>query len=287
MNSISAADPAWKDTPVDENALLRRTVYAFFILMILNLGAITDNVLHPEIPYFDIEHMVVGGVNALAVACLFVVLEIYLLKRRKMEEAVRESGRQFQALFENMLAGVAIAAGNDVKIANRAMLEIFGYTAEEFRRVPLLESIAPESRQLFLDRMTRVERGETVPHHCEYSIRRKDGTNRIVHAMSARVTWEGRVCRQLVFVDMTERKRTEDALLEAHARLTTAGDKIKVLSGLLPICCGCKRIKDDKKYWHQVDHYIAEHSEATFTHGFCPECAKKYYPELDHSLHLL
>jgi PAS domain S-box-containing protein len=286
VNSFFAASPALQRTPVDRTALLRRIVYVLFILLIANLGAIMDYGLHPSIPYFDVEHIVVGGVNALAVAGLFVVLEIYLLKRRKMEAAVRESGQKFQALFENMLAGVAIAAQNDVLVANKAMLEIFGYTAEEFSRVPLIESIAPESRPLFQERMSRVERGEPVPPYCEYSIRRKDGTSRVVHAMSARVSGEGRVCRQLVFIDITERKRTEEALLEAHARLTTAGDNIKVLRGLLPICCGCKRIRDDKKYWHQVDQYIAEHSEATFTHGFCPECAQKYYPDLDHSLHL-
>ena len=125
MNSFPTADFNLATSTEDSTALLRRTVYALFILLIANLGAITDHVLHPEIPYFDVEHIVVGGVNAAAVACLFVVLEIYLLKRRKMVVTLCENGRQFQALFENMLAGVAIAAGNDVQIANRAMLELF------------------------------------------------------------------------------------------------------------------------------------------------------------------
>jgi hypothetical protein len=56
---------------------------------------------------------------------------------------------------------------------------------------------------------------------------------------------------------------------------------VKSLSGLLPICAGCKKIRDDKGYWSQVESYVQEHSEATFTHGLCPDCIKKYYPELE------
>lgn len=261
---------------------MRRCAYALFVLLVANLGAITDQVLHPKIPYFDTEHLVVGGVNAAAVIALLVMVELHLLKRSEMEAAIRESGERFQSLFENMLAGVAIAAGNDVLVTNKAMLEIFGYTADEFRRVPLIESIAPESRALFQERVVSIERGDSVARNCEYHIRRKDGAIRTVHAMCSAVLWQGRRCRQVVFIDVTECKQTQADLLDANAQLETAGRKIKVLSGLLPICCGCKKIKDDNKYWHQVEHYIAEHSEATFTHGLCPDCAQKIYPELDH-----
>lgn len=56
--------------------------------------------------------------------------------------------------------------------------------------------------------------------------------------------------------------------------------EVKILSGLLPICASCKKIRDDKGYWNQIEGYIREHSEAEFTHSICPECAKKLYPEL-------
>jgi hypothetical protein len=55
---------------------------------------------------------------------------------------------------------------------------------------------------------------------------------------------------------------------------------VKSLSGLLPICASCKKIRDDKGYWDQVESYISKHSEATFTHGICPDCIKKWYPDL-------
>ena len=58
---------------------------------------------------------------------------------------------------------------------------------------------------------------------------------------------------------------------------------IKTLSGLIPICAGCKKIRDDRGYWSQVEIYVAKHSGAKFSHGICPECARKLYPELAES----
>jgi len=55
---------------------------------------------------------------------------------------------------------------------------------------------------------------------------------------------------------------------------------VKPLSGLLPICASCKKIRDDKGYWTQIESYIRDHSEAEFSHGICPDCMKKLYPEI-------
>ncbi len=75
------------------------------------------------------------------------------------------------------------------------------------------------------------------------------------------------------FGDLMELRR-----LNAELQDTLA--KIKTLSGLLPLCSSCKKIRDDDGYWHQVEVYIRDHSEAEFSHGLCPECAKKLYPEI-------
>jgi hypothetical protein len=61
--------------------------------------------------------------------------------------------------------------------------------------------------------------------------------------------------------------------------LQTTLNEVKQLSGLLPICASCKKIRDDKGYWNQIETYISAHSEAQFTHGICPECAKRLYPK--------
>ena len=68
--------------------------------------------------------------------------------------------------------------------------------------------------------------------------------------------------------------------MHLNAELQEATGAIKLLSGLLPICANCKKIRDDQGYYQQIEHYITEHSEAEFTHGICPDCAKELYPEI-------
>lgn len=69
------------------------------------------------------------------------------------------------------------------------------------------------------------------------------------------------------------------ALREANAKLRQALDEVRTLSGLLPMCCFCKKVRTDEGYWQAVDAYICAHTAAKVSHGFCPECAAKHYPE--------
>ena len=67
-------------------------------------------------------------------------------------------------------------------------------------------------------------------------------------------------------------------LRRASSELADSMVNIKTLSGLLPICSGCKKIRNDQGYWNQVEVYISKHTDAQFTHGFCPDCSEKYFP---------
>ena len=78
--------------------------------------------------------------------------------------------------------------------------------------------------------------------------------------------------------DITERKRAEAERERLIAELQEALAKVKALSGLLPICASCKRIRDDRGYWNQIETFIHEHSEAEFSHGLCPVCMQRLYP---------
>jgi CheY-like chemotaxis protein len=82
---------------------------------------------------------------------------------------------------------------------------------------------------------------------------------------------------QLEHLETLVRERTR-VLEETNAKLTQALANVQTLSGLIPICSGCKKVRDDRGFWSQVEAYVAEHSDATFTHGLCPECAGRYYP---------
>ena len=81
-----------------------------------------------------------------------------------------------------------------------------------------------------------------------------------------------------------ERRRAEDEKGALIGELRQALQQVKVLRGFLPICASCKKIRDDQGYWSQIEEYISLHSEAQFSHGICPDCAVKLYPELHASL---
>ncbi len=68
-------------------------------------------------------------------------------------------------------------------------------------------------------------------------------------------------------------------LHEKNVQLETALDKIKLLSGMLPICCNCKKIRNNKGYWEDVVVYVQDNSDAVFSHGMCPDCSRKLCPE--------
>ena len=80
--------------------------------------------------------------------------------------------------------------------------------------------------------------------------------------------------------NITKRKLAEVALKKEHDQLLKALKEIKTLSGLLPICASCKKIRDDKGYWNQIEDFIQQRSDALFSHAICPACAKKLYPDL-------
>lgn len=84
--------------------------------------------------------------------------------------------------------------------------------------------------------------------------------------------------------DLTERLQTEQEHEQLIGKLQEALQKIKTLSGLLPICASCKKVRDDHGYWRQIEVYIRDHSEAEFSHGICPDCAQKLYPDLYQNL---
>lgn len=78
-------------------------------------------------------------------------------------------------------------------------------------------------------------------------------------------------------------RRAHQALVEylrSAAALREALDNVKTLRGLLPICASCKKIRDDLGYWSQIEVYVSDHSDADFTHGICPDCMRRLYPDV-------
>ncbi|MDC7220301.1 MAG: hypothetical protein PQJ59_10190 [Spirochaetales bacterium] len=83
----------------------------------------------------------------------------------------------------------------------------------------------------------------------------------------------------LTFTMEYTRAKTVEFLQEKNRALERADNEIKQLRGIIPICSYCKNIRDDEGYWEKVEEYLSRHSEAQFSHGICPDCAAKYFPE--------
>lgn len=105
--------------------------------------------------------------------------------------------------------------------------------------------------------------------------------NRPVLAILREVS-EIRLELSLAQQEIERRKRAEQKNKELIAELQSALSEVKTLRGLLPTCASCKKIRDDQGYWHEIEEFITNRSEATFSHGICPECAARLYP--DHKL---
>ncbi len=116
-----------------------------------------------------------------------------------------------------------------------------------------------------------------------------DGTVRFQNATVTAIPCEDSTHNALVSVeDVTELTRRmhqyramRDQIRDEMRKREEAAAELKTLTGLLPICSICKNIRDDKGYWRQIELYIRTHSSAEFSHGICPECARKAYPELN------
>lgn len=115
----------------------------------------------------------------------------------------------------------------------------------------------------------------------EFTIKRKDGSFRYVEINTQLINPGGKRVVIGMVQDISERKHKEIERKELIRELQAALNKISKLSGLLAICANCKKIRDDKGYWADVEDYIKGHSEADFSHSLCPDFYRTLYPGLN------
>ncbi|MBL6996376.1 PAS domain S-box protein, partial [Desulfobacula sp.] len=107
------------------------------------------------------------------------------------------------------------------------------------------------------------------------------GEIRDVEIHSSPITFEEKKLIFAIIHDISERKTAEREREALIVDLQKALGEVKQLSGLLPICAKCKKIRDDNGYWNQIEGYIQKHSDAQFSHGMCPECSDELYGKED------
>jgi PAS domain S-box-containing protein len=163
---------------------------------------------------------------------------------------------------------------------NRAFSEIMGVTSEEMRGKTVFEIWTGEQAKVYHQKDLELMES-LVRQVYEFTIFDKNGMDRaVIYAKDVFRDEKNRIAGIVgAFTDITERKVAEEAREKIVNELQEALAKVKLLSGLLPICSYCKKIRDDRGYWNQIESYIRRHSEAKFSHGLCPDCANHFYPE--------
>jgi PAS domain S-box-containing protein len=209
----------------------------------------------------------------------FVLLAIRdVSERRRAEEGLRKSEREYRALFENANDSIMIFELESEVIleANPKACEIYGFTRDEFIGMSL-KSVTLDVARGEEGLRTLMQTGSCRDYHTVHL--RKDGTPMNIVANSALLERNGRKVVLSIDRDDTERIRAQAERERLIEELTSALAKIKTLTGLLPICASCKNIRDEAGNWTAVERYVRDRSQANFTHSICPECAQRLYPD--------
>jgi PAS domain S-box-containing protein len=242
----------------------------------------------------------------------------YAIERQRSAEALRASQEFTRSIIDCSL-DMIIAVDNDRRITefNLAAQRTFGYPVDEVlgKRVDVLYASPDEGLRISEDLVAKQgyvreiwnvrKNGEFFPCLVAASLLRDTQGQRMgAMGISRDITQQKKAevaLRQLnedlerrvrertlqlenanreLQAQMAERQRLEHEREEVIRQLSDALGKVKTLGGLLPICSHCKKIRDDKGYWNRLEDFISSHSGAEFTHGICPECTAKYFPEV-------
>jgi PAS domain S-box-containing protein len=201
-----------------------------------------------------------------------------ITERKKTEAALQVSETRYRRLFETAQDGILILDADTGEIfdINPFLVEMLGYPHEALLGKRLWEIGAfrdiEASKAAFLELQSKgYVRYEDLP------LETRDERHIDVEFVSNIYSVDHKRVIQCNIRDITLRKRIEEERRKLTYDLQDALTKIKRLTGLLPICASCKKIRDDKGYWNELEAYISEHSEAEITHGFCPDCLKNLY----------
>lgn len=204
-------------------------------------------------------------------------------RRERVEAELHEYNARFASAFSNAAIGMALVGLDGCWIqVNRALCALLGYEETELLAVPFRNLTHPADLEKDFEHFQRMARGEQSIYRTE---------KRYIHKRG-RLVWAelsvSLICdvenQPLYFVsqimDISARKQGEWERERLIEQLSEALDSVKVLQGLLPICSGCKKIRDDSGYWNQLEGYIQRYADVHFSHGICPNCVQKLYPEI-------
>lgn len=187
--------------------------------------------------------------------------------------------------INSTVGGLIITCLNGIiRFANPSFCKMFNISRDDIIGMNAADLFYTKEVRTFSDVVAIVDIGKDDTQ--EFIVENREGRSFVVEVSASNVTSSSGelVGRMASFIDITKKKEIEADREKLITKLQDALNKIKTLKGIIPICASCKKIRDDKGYWNQIEIYIKNHSEADFSHGICPECAEILYPELRQSL---
>jgi len=165
---------------------------------------------------------------------------------------------------------------------NTGATQMYGYTAAEARGRSIRMLAPPNRPEESSDSFTQILEKKQVDRYETFHLRQDGQIIPVSVTRSPIKDAEGKIIGvSAIERDITRRKMEEQERLFLIQELSRALANAKTLRGLLPICATCKKIRDDRGYWNQIESYIAEHTEAEFSHGICPDCQSQIESELE------
>jgi PAS domain S-box-containing protein len=169
-----------------------------------------------------------------------------------------------------------LSTDGTVLFQSPSITRLLGYKPQELVGMNAFQMVHPEDMSKVKDAFLQVVQTTNAYLSLEYRFKHKDGSWLVVESTGSNQL-DNTLIGAIVINsrDVTERKAFQVEREHLISQLQEALANIKTLSGLLPVCAWCRRIRDDDGYWKKVEDYIKEHTDASFTHGICPECLKK------------
>ncbi len=200
----------------------------------------------------------------------------------RSEEKLKESEEKFKSLTEQSLTGVYLLQDGDFKYVNPKFADIFGYTVDEcLEKMFLPRLVYPEDLPNVKTQIKKRETGEVKTVHYTFRGLKKSGEMIYVEIFGSTVMVAGKLSAVGTILDISDRKLAEQEREKLIFDLKKALEDVKQLSGLIPICASCKKIRDDEGYWNQIEDYISKKADVKFSHGICSECSEKLYGKED------
>lgn len=211
---------------------------------------------------------------------IFGVAGFILMTKEGDDRRLAQSEELYRTLVEQANEAIIIVREGRIAFSNDTLSKILGIPKEYIIGRDIAEFLHSEHREAVLDNYIKRVSGEYVPRVYDFKISDVNKNERWVTISSTKINWEHGSAVMALLTDITDRKKLESEREQMIDNLKVALADVKTLSGLLPICSSCKKIRDDKGYWNQIEVYIRDHSEADFSHSICPDCARKLYPEI-------